>query len=110
MAEETVEAQAKVLVEVVEEIVRIDRGQDRYRIKRADPYHRILKGTLLIYKVKSLTEVTAGGLTNTLLQSRESQSMSVQSTNTAATYDRRSKTPSALRSPCLLHLMTITQL
>ena len=48
MAEGAIEAQAKVPVEVEEEIVRIDRGQDRYRIKRVDPYHRSLKGTLLI--------------------------------------------------------------
>ena len=48
MAEEAVEAQAKVLVEVEEEIVRINRGQYRYRIKRVDPYHRSLKGNLLI--------------------------------------------------------------
>ena len=48
MAEEAVEAQAKVPVEVEEEIVRIDRRQERYRIKRVDPYHRSLKGTLLI--------------------------------------------------------------
>ena len=42
------EAQAKVPAEVEEEIVQIDRGQDRYRIKRVDPYHRSLKGTIMI--------------------------------------------------------------
>ena len=48
MTDEAVEAQAKVPVEVEEETVLIDRGQDRYRIKILDPYHRSLKGTLLI--------------------------------------------------------------
>ena len=48
MEEEAVEVLAKVPVEVEEEIVRIDREQARYRTKRVDPYHRILKGTLLI--------------------------------------------------------------
>ena len=48
MEEEAVEAQAKVTVEVEEKIVRIVCGQDRYRIKRVYPYHRSLKGILLI--------------------------------------------------------------
>ena len=48
MAEEAVEAQARVPEEVEEEIVRIDRGQDIYIIKRVDPYHISLKGNLLI--------------------------------------------------------------
>ena len=70
MTEWAVEAQGKVPVEVEEEIVRIDCGQDRYRIKRVDPYYRSLKGTLLIYKVTSLTAVTVGRSTHTLLQLR----------------------------------------
>ena len=48
--------------------------------------------------------------TNILLQSQESQSMSVQSLNTAEIYARPLKIPSALRSPCLLHLAIMTQL
>ena len=37
MEEEAVEAQENVPVEAEEEIVLIDREQDRYRIKRVDP-------------------------------------------------------------------------
>ena len=47
MSEEAVEVLAKAAVEAEEEIVRTDHGQDRYRTKRVDPYHRSLKGTLL---------------------------------------------------------------
>ena len=47
MAEEAVEVLAKVPAEAEEEIVQIDRGQDRYKTKRVDRYNRILKGTLL---------------------------------------------------------------
>ena len=86
LAEEAVEVLTKVPAEAAEEIVPINRGQDRYRTKIVDPYHRSLKRTLLTYKVTSLTVVTAGRPTNALLQSRELQSMSGQSTNTAATY------------------------
>ena len=47
MAEEAVEALAKMVAETEEEIVLTDHGQDRYRTRRADPQHRRLKGTLL---------------------------------------------------------------
>ena len=47
MAKEAVEVLAKVPAEAEEKIVRIDRGQDRYRTRRVDPYHRSLKGNLL---------------------------------------------------------------
>ena len=43
----SVEVVAKVVTEVVEEIVLTDNGQDRYRTIRADPSHLSLKGTLL---------------------------------------------------------------
>ena len=110
MTEEAVEVLAKVAAEAEEEIVLTDHGQDRYRTRRVDPYHRSLKGILLTYKVTSLTAVTAGRQTNISLQSRESQNMSGHSSNMAATYARQSKTPSASRYPCLLHLVTMTQL
>ena len=37
MAEESREALVKVVAEAEEEIVLTDHGQDRYRIRRADP-------------------------------------------------------------------------
>ena len=88
MAEEAVEVLEKVPEEAEEEIIRTDHGQDRYRTKRVDPYHISLNVTLLTYKVTSLTAVTAGRQTNILLKSRESQNMSGQSSNTAATCAR----------------------
>ena len=110
MAEVEVEVVAKVVAEAAEEIVLTDHGQDRYKTRRADPLHRSLKGTLLTYKATYLTAVTAGRPINILMQSRESQSMSGQSSNTAAIYARLLKTPSAPRSPCLLHPAITTQL
>ena len=101
---------AKVVSEASEEIVLTNHGQDRYRTIRADPLHRSLKGTLLTYKVTSLTAVTAGRQTNILLQSRESQSMSGQSSNTAAIYAHLLKTPSALKSQFPLHQAIMIQL
>ena len=46
MAEEAVEVLVKAVEEEEEEIVLTDHGQDRYRTRRADLLHRILKGTL----------------------------------------------------------------
>ena len=91
---------AKVVAEAAEEIVLINRGQDRYKTRRADPLHRSLKGTLLTQKATSLTAVTAVRPINILLKSRELQSISGQSSNKAAIYARLLKTPSASRSPC----------
>ena len=48
MAEGVVEVVAKVVEEAAEEIVLTNHGQDRYKTRRADPFHRSLKGTLLI--------------------------------------------------------------
>ena len=83
MEDGAVEVVAKVVAEAAEEIVLTDHVQDRYKTRKSDPLHRILKVTLLTYKATSLTAVTAGRLINILLQSRESQSMSGQSSNTA---------------------------
>ena len=47
MAEEAVDVLAKVPAEAEEEIVRIDRGHDRYRTKIVEPYQIIVKETLL---------------------------------------------------------------
>ena len=47
MAEGAVEVVEKVVAEAAEEIVLTDHGQDRCKTRRADPFHRILKGTLL---------------------------------------------------------------
>ena len=47
MAEGAVEVVAKVVAEAAEEIVLTDYGQDRYKIRKADPLYRCLKGTLL---------------------------------------------------------------
>ena len=99
MVEGAVEVVAKVVAEAAEEIVLTDHGQDRYKTRRADPLHRSLKVTLLNYKAASLTAVTAGRPINILLQSRESQSMSGQSSNTAEIYARLLKNPSASKYP-----------
>ena len=108
MAERAVEVAAKAVAEAAEEIVLTNHGQDRYKTRRADPLHRSLKGNLLTYKATSLTAVTAGRPINILMQSRESQSMSGQSSNTAVIYARLLKTPSASRSPCPLHQAIMT--
>ena len=47
MAEGAVEVVAKVVAEAAKEIVLTNHSQDRYKTRRADPMHRILKGTLL---------------------------------------------------------------
>ena len=47
MAEGEVEVVEKEVEEAVDEIVLTDHGQDRYKTRRADPLHRILKGTLM---------------------------------------------------------------
>ena len=86
MAEVAVEVVAKVVSEAEEEIILTDNGQDRFKTRRVDPLHRSLKRTLHTYKATSLTAVTAGRPINILLQSREPQSMSGQSSNTAAVY------------------------
>ena len=44
MAEGAVEVVEKVVAEAAEEIVLTDHGQDRHKTRRAEPWHRSLKG------------------------------------------------------------------
>ena len=58
MAEEAVEVAAKVVAEVVEEIVITNHGQDRYRTRISDPLHRSLKGTLPVGRISDKNNIT----------------------------------------------------